>query len=278
MSRRALGQGSGRAGGRTGGQAGGQVGGQAVGRAGIAPALALALILAAPSGSGTAAAQGALDGPKRYAFTVVDQPVDEVLRELAGAIGTPIDLGRGVEGRVTNFSGRYTPRGFLDALTADFGLTWYHDGTAIHVTDAQDNKSVVIDFDRVSSAELNAALEELGVADPRFALRETERSGIGVVTGPPRYVELVENAFLMLASRSAEGPVDRPPSEVHEMVVVRGEAVAVWRGAAAQVAEAQAAEDQAAGVAGVAAAKEPPGLLPAPVDPAGAEPAAAPGQ
>lgn len=195
-----------------------------------------------------AAPAGPLDAPETHAFAIVDQQLGDVLREFSGAAGVAVDVGRGVEGRVTNFTGRYTARGFLDAMSAEFGLVWYDDGAAVHVTGAGEMRSVVIDFDRVAPDELRAALDELGVADERFALRET-RAGIGVVTGPPRYVELVENAFLMLAGRGAgvvpaEGGA-RPSRSVHAMTVVRGESVAIWRGAAATEAAALAEADPA---------------------------------
>lgn len=190
---------------------------------GIAAAAALMALpaLAAPAGP--------LDAPETHAFTIVDQQVADVLTEFAGAVGVAIDLGEGVEGRLTNFSGRYTAQGFLDAVTARSGLVWFFDGTAIHVTGADEMKSVVIDFDRVPPDHLTAALEDLDVADPRFPLRRTA-AGIGVVTGPPRYVELVENTLLMLAERDDTAPVPRPTRAARSVTVVRGRDVSVWSG------------------------------------------------
>ena len=204
---------------------------------------ALALAMGLWAASPGAAPAGPLDVPGTHRYAIVDQQVADVLREFAAAIGVVLTLGQGVEGRLTNFAGTYDARGFLDAVTAEFGLVWYDDGAAIHVSAASEMTSVVIDFEALSPAELEAAMKELGIADPRFALRETS-AGIGVVTGPPRYVELVENAFLMLRARAAaERSAPAAPRagsdaavQAHAITVVRGERVSIWRGAAAQAA------------------------------------------
>lgn len=181
-----------------------------------------------------------LDDRDRHAFAIVDQQVGDVLREFAGATGRAVDLGEGVDGRLTNFRGNYTARGFLDAVAARSGLVWYDDGAAIHVSGADAMRSVVIDFDRVPARTLTAALVDLGVADDRFALRRTS-AGIGIVTGPPRYVEMVESTFLMLADRQSP---EVAGGAAHAMTIVRGEEVTLWRGVAEEaLADAPAATE-----------------------------------
>ena len=64
----------------------------------------------------------------------------------------------------------------------------------------------------------------------RFALRQTGNTGIGIVSGPPRYVEMVENAFLMLANRTTRPAA--PAMTAKRITVIRGEQVEVWSGPA----------------------------------------------
>ncbi|WP_019956785.1 hypothetical protein [Yoonia vestfoldensis] len=166
------------------------------------------------------------DAENTHQFMIIDQQVGDVLREYATAFGLSINMDPAIEGRLTNFSGIYTTTGFLDAVTARFGLVWYDDGVTIHVSPLDEMKSVVIDFNGMPPAALTAALTDMGAHDPRFALRETT-AGIGIVTGPPRYVELVENTFLMLAQRDTP---DAPVRPAHNMIVIRGESVVIWNG------------------------------------------------
>lgn len=205
-----------------------------------AAALAAALALAGPADAGPAL----LDDPARVPFAIVDQALPEVLREFGSAIEIPMTVDQRVEGRVTDLSARLTARGFLDRLAADHGIAWYFDGTSIHVTPAAANGSVVIDFGAVPAETLEASLEAMGIADPRFGIRRTGEGGVGVVTGPPRYVDLVEQTFLMLAKREPAGAGPKAPTR--RIVVVRGESVETWSGMTRLEATSMRAPDGAA--------------------------------
>ena len=188
-----------------------------------------ALVLAWALAAGAAGAGPALlDDPEPVPFAIVDQALPDVLREFGSAAEIPMTVDQRVEGRVTDLSARLSARGFLDRLAADHGLAWYFDGTSIHVTPAAANGSVVIDFGAVPAETLEASLAAMGIADPRYGIRRTGEGGVGVVTGPPRYVDLVEQTFLMLAKREPAGA--GPKAATRRIVVVRGESVETWSG------------------------------------------------
>lgn len=187
------------------------------------------------------AASADLDDTRRHRFTIISQDVVDVLDEFASSAGVFLNVDPKVRGRVTNFRHRVTARGFLDRLAAEQGLAWYYDGDTLHVTPADANRSVFLDFREVTPAMLEETLASLAVEDDRFAVRITGSEGIGVVTGPPRYIELVEHAFTLLQSRIARDGGERGPGR-RSIVVVRGGAVQLWRGhmAAQSVAPADA--------------------------------------
>lgn len=175
------------------------------------------------------AASADLDDARLHRFTIISQDVADVLDEFASSAGVFLNVDPKVRGRVTNFRHRVTARGFLDRLAAEQGLAWYYDGDTLHVTPADANRSVFLDFQEVTPAMLEETLASLAVEDDRFAVRITGSEGIGVVTGPPRYIELVEHAFTLLQSKIARDGGERAPGR-RSIVVVRGGAVQLWRG------------------------------------------------
>ena len=170
----------------------------------------------------------------RYKYTILSQDIGDVLIEFGSSFGIPMNVDGTIKGRVSNFQGVLTGPEFLDRLSNDYSLSWYYDGVTIYVTPASANRSVVVDFRKVPPDVLEATLKELGVSDERFRLRTTNKNGIGVLTGPPRYIQLVENAFALLEKRQAE------PKSLKEAIarttprsnilIIRGDSTQLWQG------------------------------------------------
>lgn len=116
--------------------------------------------------------------------------VKEILRELAASQNVMASISPQVEGNVTgNFS--ESPQRFLDHLAASFGFVWYYDGTVLYIAGANEARSVSIGLSHASAADLRSAIARLRVADPRFAIVYDDQTNTVLVSGPPRYVELV---------------------------------------------------------------------------------------
>ena len=114
----------------------------------------------------------------------------EILRELAASQNVMASISPQVEGNVTgNFS--ESPQRFLDHLAASFGFVWYYDGTVLYIAGANEARSVSIGLSHASAADLRSAVARLRVADPRFAIVYDDQTNTVLVSGPPRYVELI---------------------------------------------------------------------------------------
>lgn len=188
-----------------------------------------AALVGALLAAGAASAQEELGGGVAAPYTIVEQDLAGVLREFAAGLGVPVAVDPDVEGTVTALSGSFTPDAFLDRLAARHGLSWFHDGATIHVAPASENRTVVVDLGAVDRAALAGALADMGLSDPRLAVDADDRTGIGVVSGHPRYVEMVEGAYAILSSRpEAAEPERRRPVSV---LVIRGGRVGRWNGA-----------------------------------------------
>lgn len=116
--------------------------------------------------------------------------VKEILRELAASQNVMASISPQVEGNVTG-SFAESPQRFLDHLAASFGFVWYYDGTVLYVAGANEVKSVSIGLTHAHPADLRSAVARLRIADPRFAIVYDDPTNTVLVSGPPRYVELV---------------------------------------------------------------------------------------
>ena len=116
--------------------------------------------------------------------------VKDILRELAASQNVMASISAQVEGNVTG-SFAESPQRFLDHLAASFGFVWYYDGTVLYVAGANEVKSVSIGLTHAHPADLRSAVARLRIADPRFAIVYDDPTNTVLVSGPPRYVELV---------------------------------------------------------------------------------------
>ena len=80
---------------------------------------------------------------------------------------------------------------FLERMCTMHNLTWYYDGAALYVYSAGEILSQLIDLAYMKAGDVRAMLRELGVEDSRFPIKTANNDELIMVSGPPRYVELV---------------------------------------------------------------------------------------
>src|SRR5215813_11499319 len=141
-----------------------------------------------------------------YKYMVIDQDIKGVLSEFGRNVGVPVDLSDQIKGRLRGRLAVAPAREFLDKLCESYGLVWYFDGAVLHVSAKAEMKTELIGIGRLSPGEVNAKLNALGIADPRFPLRSTQDIGVVSVSGPPPFVSLVRQTLAASA----------PPPSVRE--------------------------------------------------------------
>lgn len=147
---------------------------------------AIALATAAP------AIQAA---PIHWRSPVVDYAADgkdvkDVLRDFGASQGLATNISQNVSGTV---SGKFhlAPRRFLDTLASSFGFAWYYDGEVLNVVPSSDLQSTLIKLDTAGTATLRDTLDSMQISDERFPIVYDANQGTAIVSGPPRYVQLV---------------------------------------------------------------------------------------
>jgi type II secretory pathway component GspD/PulD (secretin) len=93
------------------------------------------------------------------------------------------------------------PQALLEAISAQLGLIWYHDGQTVYIYDAGEMRNAMVAVPNGSLPALNEFLRKSGLYDRRFPLRDGGSNGLFYVSGPPMYVELVENATRFLGKQ-----------------------------------------------------------------------------
>ncbi|HET8726430.1 MAG TPA: type III secretion protein [Alphaproteobacteria bacterium] len=130
-----------------------------------------------------------------YPYIVLDQELEDVLREFGSNVGVPVKVSSRVKGKVRGRWPSLTPGQFLDRLATAYGLQWYYDGQTLHVTTTGEAISEMLPLGPVRFYELYRELKNLKVADPRFPIRAASQANIALISGPPRFVSAVRETL-----------------------------------------------------------------------------------
>ena len=126
-----------------------------------------------------------------FNYVAQNKPLKEFIREFAAAEGLTVVVAPEVEGTI---SGKFnlTPGSLLDLLSASFGVSWYYDGSVLHVYPAGDVATEVIRLESIGVEQLRETLSRLDITDTRYPIAYDGKHSTARVSGPKRYVELVK--------------------------------------------------------------------------------------
>jgi len=125
-------------------------------------------------------------------YAVNGAPLPDVLRDVLAVEGLSADIGREVKGAV---NGRFddTPGNVFIQLVEAYGLVWYFDGKAMHVSTASDVRSRVIPFAPMTREAVASLLRNLDLDDPRLPIKYSATTV--KVAGPSKFVDAVAEAI-----------------------------------------------------------------------------------
>ncbi len=133
-----------------------------------------------------------------YPYSVLNQDVTAVLREFGQNLGLRVKLSTKVSGTVKGKLPRLQALEFLNHVCQMYGLEWYYDGAALHVSAVSEETTRFLPLHRaLSLPALIESLKRLSFYDERYPIRADAGKASVIVTGPPVYTALVEQTLLM---------------------------------------------------------------------------------
>lgn len=133
-----------------------------------------------------------------FSYYANEEPLNEVLRNFANSVNTPMDLSAKIAGTVNGAYFAANAEGFLDKITSDFNLLWYYDGVTLYVYNAGERATRQFKASQAGSvSELLDKIERNPVYESRFGITLGKDGRTVIVTGPPRYIELLAASIKM---------------------------------------------------------------------------------
>ena len=127
----------------------------------------------------------------KYSLIARQMPLREAFDTFGVTEGLSVLMSEQVQG---SFSGDFVDmpaQDFLERVCTMHNLTWYYDGAALYVCSASEVASRLVDLAYMKAGDVRAMLRELGVEDSRFPIKTANNDELIMVSGPPRYVQLV---------------------------------------------------------------------------------------
>jgi type III secretion protein C len=163
---------------------------------------ALAIALLAATGPQAASAQEIPWHKQHFDLRAQNEPLSVflgrilTLNGIASSVSPPVATAK-VNGRLHG-SGDTIFRELADT----YGLTWYFDGSMLYVYSLSEIESRMLQVNPVDVMRVERTLKDMGLADSRFPLKVSPTEGQVLVSGPPRYVQIVGS----IAARIANSP------------------------------------------------------------------------
>lgn len=178
------------------------------------------------------AAYAATDGEwahKPFQYVAVDQSLRDVLRELSIATSVPIKVSDLVSGQAHGRWPDTTAGEFLSQLARTYALEWYFDGSLLSVSASSEDETKLVSLHGAGLERLRDGLTTAGLMDARFTLRPGPTPDVALVSGPPRFLAVVQEAMDAIV---ASGTVSRP-LQPGTVIASTERRVTVFRGSSA---------------------------------------------
>lgn len=158
----------------------------------------LLVVLAAAGGFWCGAAHAAVDedwASKPFHYVAVDQNLRDVLRELSIAAAVPVKVSDLVSGQAHGRWPDTTMGELLGQLARTYALEWYFDGSLLSVSASSEDETRLVSLHGAGLEKLRAGLTAAGLLDARFTLRAGPAPDVALVSGPPRYLAVVQETL-----------------------------------------------------------------------------------
>ena len=151
-------------------------------------------------------------------YVVVNEDIKDFLRDLGRDNGVRILASQRVRGRLDGVSLNGTVTEILDKVSTRLELDWFTHNNVIYLSSRDEALTRMIRLGDLSMDDVLAELEDTALKFPAFSLSAAAENSALLVTGPPRYLALVESV------------IEGIPSEEPEIRTARARVIVVRRG------------------------------------------------
>ena len=153
-----------------------------------------------------------------YSLVARDMPLRQALDTFGVAQGMSVVMSDQVAGNLSGDFKDIAPQDFLDRISTTHNLIWYYDGTALYVYGAGEITSSLMELQYMREGNVILLLRELGLEDRRFPIRSASNGELILVSGPPRYVQLVAETIARADSLKRQRSVNEIETRVFRLV------------------------------------------------------------
>jgi type III secretion protein C len=140
-----------------------------------------------------------------FDLQAVNEPLNVFLTRLLTLQGISTTISPAVStGRVNGrFKGKASA--VFREIVDTYGLGWFYDGTTLEICSLSEVETRLLEVDPGDVARLERNLRQFRLSDPRFPLRISTADGQIMVSGPPRFVDMV----VSVADKVSQSPTNQ---------------------------------------------------------------------
>ncbi|AJC21250.2 EscC/YscC/HrcC family type III secretion system outer membrane ring protein [Pandoraea pulmonicola] len=139
----------------------------------------------------------------RARFIARKEPVEQLFKAIGSEIHKATRLSS--KARQYRISGEFDlrrPFELIERVTSSLGLIWYFDGQIIYVYDNSEVASAMLAVSSDTVDSLVSSLKKSALYDSRFPIKHAVGTDLVYVSGPPKYVEVVQAAASLLHTQT----------------------------------------------------------------------------
>jgi len=128
-----------------------------------------------------------------YAYAAQNTPLLRVLKDFATSHSVTLNIPDDFNGLVNGRIHADSPSDFLNRLGLQYRFQWFVYNDTLYISRQSDQISRRIKVSSDAAPDLKQALTDVGLLESKFGYGELPDDGVVIVTGPPEYVDLIEN-------------------------------------------------------------------------------------
>lgn len=130
-----------------------------------------------------------------YTAVNEDKDINKALQRFAQNFGVDLELSSEFSCQINEQSSAKSAIDYLNRAGLSCGFSWFVFNNVLYVSPVKENRTARIKISPDAIAEAKPAVKGLGLLEEKFGWGEIPTTGIVLVSGPQRYIELVRQAI-----------------------------------------------------------------------------------